>query len=314
MTIVTPTPEISRDRWGRPLVTPPGGGKPVAYTRATTFIDVIEDRFNLQQWEKRMVATGLATRPDLLLSVSAHLSDKKQLNRICDDAKEAAAASASATTGTALHALTEIVDRGEQLPVGLPAAAVASLEAYRAATAGLKYRWIEQFCVMDQLQVGGTPDRIGSKILDLKTGSIEWGYVKIAAQLALYSRSKVYDIATGERSIHGADLTEGIVIHCPAVEDPADARCDLYAVDLTVGWDAVMVAKRVREKRKLKFSDVMHPLEASKPGKEAPAPSLQDQIRACATAEAVRALWTPEWSDELNAFAAAHIATLQEAS
>jgi hypothetical protein len=33
-------------------------------------------------------------------------------------------------------------------------------------------------------------------IADLKTGSIEWGTLKIAAQLAVYARSHTYDVAT----------------------------------------------------------------------------------------------------------------------
>jgi hypothetical protein len=131
----------------RPLVVPAGGGKPVAYTRCTTYIDCIEDKFNLQKWMQRMTALGLASRPDLLLSVQAHRDDKGKLDKICEDAKEAAAANAAATTGTALHALTELIDRGEDLP-SCPRD-VADLEAYRAATADLKAVHIEQFCVQD---------------------------------------------------------------------------------------------------------------------------------------------------------------------
>jgi hypothetical protein len=322
----TVTPEIQRDRYGRPLITPPGGGKPVAMTRCTTYIDVIEDKYNLQKWMQRMVALGLGSRPDLLLSVNAHREDKRALDRLCDDAREAAGASAAATTGTALHSLTELIDRGDPLPAGLPANMLASLEAYRAATAGLTTTHIEQMCVQDSLKVAGTPDRIGERIRDLKTGSIEWGYVKIAAQLAMYARSKVYNVATGERTEHGADLTVGTVIHLPVVDNPADAVCTLYDVDLTLGWQAVLVARQVREQRALKFKDVFHPAgEFAPPADDrtdrtlnqilAGAPlDLPAQIRACATAEEVRAMWTPEWTPELNGIAKQHIESLPAAS
>lgn len=327
MTIVTPAPEIGRDRYGRPLVVPTNGGKPVAYTRATTYIDVLEDKYNLQKWMQRMVALGLASRPDLLLSVSAHREDKRQLDRICDDAREAAAASAKATTGTALHALTELIDRGQPLPEGLPANVLASLDAYKAATADLKPVHIERFCVQDKLKVGGTPDRIlrlGRKkqlyIGDIKTGSIEWGVLKIAMQLALYSRSRLYDIATGERTYHEADTTRGLIIHLPAVEDPADARCELHWISLEEGWNAVLVARDVREKRALKFRDLTEPYAADVTTPAAPepaAPSLEDQIKACATADDVRALWAAhesEWTDALTTAAKAHITSLPAAS
>lgn len=315
-TLVTPEPHIARDRWGRPMVVPPDGGKPVAYTRCTTFIDVLDDKFNLQRWMQRMVALGLATRPDLLLAVSAHKDDKRKLDDICAEAREASAASAAATTGTALHALTELIDRGETLPP-LPAGAKASLDAYAAATAHLKMLHIERFLVLDTMKIGGTPDRIVKdagdiKIADTKTGSIEYGALKIAMQLAVYSRSYLYDIRTGERTMHNASTTEGLVFHVPATGDPALARCDLYRVNLEAGWFAVQVAAQVREKRKLKFEDLMEPVH--KPLVEQLSESLEQRIRACTTADAVRALWTPEWTDELNQVARNHIATIPAAS
>lgn len=315
MTITNPTPELARDHFGRPMVTPVGGGKPTPYTRCTTYIDVLSDKFNLQQWEKRMVAIGLAARPDLLLSVSAHLDDKGALNRLCGEAKEAAAASAAATTGTALHALTELIDRGQDLPPGLPAHVLADLEAYRAATKDLKATHIEQFMVLDTLKIGGTPDRVvsykGKKyIADLKTGSIEWDTLKIAMQLAVYSRSKTYDIATGTRDTHNAELDKGLVIHLPAGE----ATCRVYWIDLLEGWNAVLIAKQVREKRAVKFRDLTIPFEGSL---EVATPSLAEQIAACGTADDVRALWAANasgWSDELTAAAKAHIESLPTAS
>lgn len=132
-----PAKTVERDRYGRPLIVPVRGGKAKAYTRCTTFVDCLDDKFNLQQWQQRMVALGLASRPDLLLAVSAHAEDKNHLNRITGEARDAAAASAAATTGTAIHALTEKIDRGEELPP-IPEAYRADLEAYRRETRGWK--------------------------------------------------------------------------------------------------------------------------------------------------------------------------------
>ena len=333
MTIVTPPPAIDRDRWGRPLVVPPTGGKKVAYTRCTTYIDVLEDKFNLQKWMQRMVAVGLAQRPDLQLSVAAHADDKRELDRICDQAREAATANAAATTGTALHALTELIDRGLDLPV-LPDAAKADLDAYVAATKHLKATHIEQFCVQDPLKVGGTPDRVvefgGQRfIADIKTGSIEWGSLKIAMQLALYARSRTYDIGQQKRGDHGADHRRGIIIHLPA----GQARCDLHWVDLESGWEAVKVAREVRHWRTLKFGDLTEPVGDTVPehsirrGRTAEEndaaledhkqQKLERMIRACSDAEAVRQLWADYeqvWNDDLTAVASKHIQSLPEAS
>lgn len=315
MTIVTPQPTVARDRWGRPMVIPPKGGKPVAYTRCTSYIDVLDDRFALEQWKQRMVALGLAARPDLLLSVSAHKDDKKALNKVIDDAREAAAASAAATTGTALHALTELVDRGQELPP-LPPGPKRSLEVYREATAELKAAHIETFCVLDSYKIGGTPDRIvrhgkGRYVADIKTGNIEWGALKIAMQLAIYARSNTYDPATHARGIHEADTRRGLVIHLPAVDDPAEARCDLHWFDLDAGWEAVQVARRVREQRRLKFADLATPFGAI----EEPV-DLMGLIDACTTADAVRDLWAAhesEWTEAHTSRARGHIAKLPAA-
>ena len=334
MTLTGPAPEISRDRFGRPLVTPPEGGKPVAYTRCTTFVDCVEDKFNLQKWQQRMVVRGIALRPDYLLRAQS-LGDpveqqtKKQYDALCEQAIEAAKGSAAATTGTALHALTELIDRGQELPP-LPPEVLADLEAYKAATADLKALHIEQFCVQDPLQIGGTPDRIvtldGERyIADIKTGSIEWGALKIAMQLAVYARSATYDIATGARGVHGASTTKAIIIHLPAGE----ARCELHWVDLTAGWEGVQVAKRIREVRKLKFTDLTHRVGTERPVPPAPEPDpgppeanapvtaevLEAWIGRLSDPDLIRGLYADHnaiWTDRLTEVARARVTELAE--
>lgn len=250
-TFDTPAPVIPRDRWNRPLIVPVDGGKPIAYTRCTTYVDCLEDKFNLQQWQLRQVAIGLAERPDLLLSVSAHRDDKRTLNQITDKAMEAARSSAASTTGTAVHALCERIDRGQPLGV-VPAEALADVRAYERATACLENLYIEQFTVLDALNIGGTPDRVVKfqgdyYIADIKTGrDIEWGALKIAMQLAVYAMSTPY-LPSGERQPYPFELNPlaAIVIHLPV----GQATCTLHFVDIELGWSAVHTAGRVRELR-----------------------------------------------------------------
>jgi hypothetical protein len=210
--------KVKRDRWGRPLIIPTDGGKPVSYQRCTTFVGCLEDTFNLSRWQQRMVALGLAARPDLLMSVSAHSDDKDTLNKLCDEAREAAAASAAAPTGTALHRIAERLDRGEDIQV--PAAAKADIDAYLTATRPIRWKAIERMMVADELKVAGTPDRIGQLddgrrpfIADLKTGSIDFGIGKIAMQLAVYAHSQTYDVNTGERVSPGIELESALILH-----------------------------------------------------------------------------------------------------
>jgi len=321
MTITTPQ-EIPRDRWGRPQVVPPDGGKPTAYTRCTTYVSVLEDTFNLNKWMQRMVATGLAGRPDLLLAVSGAQDDKNALNKICDDAREAAQASAAATTGTALHSLTEILDRGGDMPP-VPEAYKADIEAYQQATSDLTAQYIEQFTVLDDLKIGGTPDRIvqlngQTFIADIKTGGIEYGIGKIAMQLAVYSRSQGYRFDTNERfSLGNINQDTGIIIHLPA----GKGTCELVEVDLNAGWQAVQIATQVREWRKRK--DLSRPLAQGPQPAPAASPEperdmavvyLEDKIANATSLEELRQLWVDHqtiWSDDQTSLAAARKALLE---
>jgi hypothetical protein len=242
--------EVARDRWGKPLIIPPDGGKPKAYARWSSYGDVLEDRYNLEKWKVRTAATGLAERPDLLLSVAAHRGDKRQLDRLCDQAIEAAKGSSAATTGTALHKLTEAVDAGETLPT-LPPSAAADLDAYKAATAHLDVVAVERFVVHDGVEAAGTFDRIvevdGTRVVaDIKTGDVKWGIGKIAVQLAGYARSVGYDPADGSRTPLDVDLERALVIHLPQ----GQAVCTLLWVDIVEGWRGVEYARQVRAWRK----------------------------------------------------------------
>lgn len=330
-TFTSPRQEIARDHLGRPLVIPTTGGKPVPYTRCTTFVGVVEDLWKLQQWDKRMVALGLSMRPDLLLAVSAHRDDKNRLDKITEEAKEAAKATAKATIGTAVHALTEQLDLGQELPE-LPTEYAADIDAYRIATAPLKAVLVEPFTVLDALQIGGTPDRVvqyaGKRyIADVKTGNIDWAILKIAMQLAVYSRSQVYDVNSGARSPHNAELDKGIIIHLPAGE----GSCELVWVDLLAGWEAVRVARDVREKRKIKYADLTEPFGQGVPvfgrteetgatelvsvvSSLPPEPTLAELIVQCPTSDTVRNLWSlraSEWTEEHTTIAKEHIARLE---
>lgn len=310
MTLTTVDAEIARDRYGRPLIIPKGGSKPVAYTRCTTFVSAFEDTYNLEQWKLRQAAIGLSMRRDLQLAVVAHRDDKKRLNEVCKEALDAAASSAAATTGTALHSLTEQMDRGQE-PTHVPEENVKDLAAYAEATVDLKPIYIEQLVVHDPWKVAGTPDRVveyqGKRyIADLKTGDVEWGAGKIAAQLAMYARSEVYDIKTGARSMHEAEFDKGLVIHLPA----GSGECEVLWIDLLAGWEIARTCRDVRDRRQLKARDLYAPFTPPPLVREV---DIQGEIKACTTAAQVREVWSvyeSQWTEELTSLAKAHIASL----
>lgn len=265
----TPAAVVTRDRWGRPLIKPIGGGKPVGYTRASTLGGTLEDQTNLTLWKQRITAVGVAGRPDLILAANAHRNDKNELNRVVEKAMEAAASGARASIGTGMHAYAEAVDRGRD-PGYIPPEFAADLAAYRQLTEPLfEHVAIEQFCVCDELKVAGTPDRVSRLrrplvapnganlpagdvlITDEKTsGSMDFGGIKFSVQLAVYSRAAMYDPATGDRTPWPGPPRQdwGLIVWCPAGE----GRAELYWVNLTAGWELARQSIDVRGQRRRK--------------------------------------------------------------
>lgn len=263
---------IARDRWGRPLIQPPDGGKPIPYTRVTTVAKTLEDEGGLAKWKMRMTALGLVARPDLHALVATANGDKGTLDRLCDEALEAAGGSVRANLGTALHAATEHLDRGGD-PGEMIDALRPDLDAYSAATAGLGIdpAHVERFVVLDdEWQVAGTFDRLVTLpdgrlvVADIKTGTdLRYSWRSIAVQLALYSRGTYYD--DGARThMPEVDPGVGLVIHLPAGE----GRCDLWEVDLVQGWEA---AERSMWTRRWRKADVARKLSAVERSAAAPA-------------------------------------------
>ncbi|MFC0623816.1 hypothetical protein [Kribbella deserti] len=332
----TVSSELPRDQWGRPLITPPEGGEPVAYQRVTTFVGALEDTYHLNLWSQRMVVLGMAARRDLQLAALA-ISDpndryaKRNLNDIAKQAKDAAAGSAKATIGTALHSYTERIDKGE--PLGnVPEEYVPDLNAYRAITEGLESVGIEGFCVNDGLRVGGSYDRIyrftqeflaayearhGKRLMtpdgdlvepgdaligDVKTGNIDLGMGKICMQLGTYANSEDYDHTVGRRTpLLGNPSREwGVVVHLPAGAGAAR----LVWADIASGWTvASTLARGVHDWRKRK--DLAHDF-ASLTVTKAPEASLVDLIRAAPSYDALVALYAQNassWTPGLTALA-----------
>jgi hypothetical protein len=248
------------------------GVREKTYRRVTSFIDVIDDKKNVQAWSERMVLIGVAEDMGFLTGVLDVDPNSKEgrdlLNRRAEAAKDLGGANRKSDQGTHLHDLSERVDRHEALPEGLPDADVLDMRAYALATHGkFGIRHMEELVVNEQLGVAGTPDRVSHwvgegdliapdgtvigpdelLITDLKTGRVDFGALKMAMQLSIYSRSKLYVEGSPVRQdMENVNQKWGVIMHLPA----GSGRCDLYWVDLTLGWRAVEVAQQVHEMRK----------------------------------------------------------------
>lgn len=252
ITFTHPTVDVPRDRWSRPLITPPDGGKPVAYTRVSTLAKALDDKTALTDWKCRQVAIGMSRRSDLVAKASSiPADDKRTMNEVVKDALTAAESERAANIGTALHALTEQIDSGAHLDT-MPDFARPDLAAYTAAMRGIDILASEMFVVCDEVQAAGTFDRLvrlpDGRVLvaDVKTGQHDPTYPHgVAQQIAVYSRGHLYDPEKGRQG-HlpslGVDQNCGLLIHMPA----GTGTCSLYLLDLTVGWGLVQVSVAVR--------------------------------------------------------------------
>jgi hypothetical protein len=259
--------DFPRDRYGRPMIVPADGGKPLPYGRPSSFGKKLEDTYGLEQWQRRMVTVGLARTPSLVARAATIPGDPKawtkahkaDLNAIADEALIAAKANQAADIGTSLHRMTELADLGEDI-THLPEPFAADVAAYRAGMVAhgftIDAAHVECRMVCDELRLAGTTDRIPyvptigkHRILDLKTGeSIELAALGYAVQLAVYAHSVLYDVATGERTPIDLDLSTALIVHLPA----GKASFTLYEVDVAAGWEAALVCAEIDRWRKRK--------------------------------------------------------------
>jgi hypothetical protein len=265
--------KVERNGWGQYLLIHPATGKKQAWQRVTTFVKMLEDNFGLGQWQQRMLAKGLSMRPDLLdlIGTLDVKNDREQLNKLLEQARDVAGQKVAANVGTTVHKHTEEVDLGgplDDVPPRYRPDVAAYLETLRTADLTIVPHLIERITVVPDLQVGGTFDRVVRdrsgkyRVLDVKTGNMDFGQLAICMQLALYAYGVnevgVYDLDNGvwepdplSRFADPGTKVEtdyGLVAHIV----PGSAYCDLLQVPIDAGWKAVQTAAAVRDWRKQK--------------------------------------------------------------
>ena len=264
MTLNAPTTPTRRDRWGRYQVVTPDG-KLTGYTRATTVAKALDDGSGLIGWSKRMVALGLAVRPDLVALVSATgPDDKKALDSICERAAEAGGSTVRRDLGTAIHGMLEQSwgnpDYRAPEPYTADIIAVHDTLAYYGLTVDTTL--VERIVVNDTYKIAGTfdlmlRDRNGQlRVGDIKTGSSLMGGLSFAIQLAIYANANA--LYTQGAAADGSQDTRdpmpdlqrdyGYILHV----QPGSGICDIHTVDLLAGADALELAMTVRDTRKVK--------------------------------------------------------------
>jgi hypothetical protein len=254
--------DFPRDRWGRPLVTPPGGGKPQPYSRFSSWGQVLEDRFGLERWKVRTAGIGLSQQPHLLAQVAAcPATDSKRLDALMEEALKFGGSSTGSGLGTALHEFTARVDTGDLSVDAVIDPWGADVRAYLSAldAHGLEvvHDLVEVTLAHDDLKLAGTADRFFRRkadgrlvCADVKTGkSIGDNPLAYIVQLATYATSVCYEPDSGERwDVGDVDHAVGLLVHLPA----GKATCTIYEVDLAAGMELARLAGVVRAAQKRK--------------------------------------------------------------
>lgn len=262
------TDEVRRDRWGRYKVLHPDGKKPEGYTRATTVAATFDDKENLMKWKGRTAAQGFAQRPDLYAQIDDVKDDRNALNKLVEQAVEAAGGNVKREMGSHFHGILHRAFTDSNYEP--PAAYIDDIQAVRDAFRTHGYRvmpeYCERMCVNDKYRIAGTFDLILQAmdleddepeymvIADFKTGSTDARYnaLKFAVQLgiyanadALYVQGEKADGSQDERQpMPAVDPHKGFIVHI----EPGSGVCTLHDVSLDPGL--ISLAMEVRELRR----------------------------------------------------------------
>jgi hypothetical protein len=252
------------DGYGRYILPDPVTGKERSWTRVSTVAKALADMSGLEKWKLRMVAKGLAIRPDLIAGAAAADPDhdKSDLQSIAKQALDAAESSKGANFGTALHNFTRRLDTGTppealHVPSALLSTVKAYVDCFRSAHLGVEHA--ERIVVLPDLGIAGEFDRIVTQppgvtkseprsILDLKSGKdLSYGWLEIVIQQALYANAPLmWDPAAGTYVEKPAvDLARALILHLPV----GQGRAQLYGVNIAEGWRLAQLALQVRAER-----------------------------------------------------------------
>jgi hypothetical protein len=231
--------------------------KPIGLMRPSGFGGLIESRYNLEDWGKRILAHGLGKRADLVaLAATTDLADKKTLNAICERAHEAGGGNFRRDLGSAMHAELEHITTTGNLPRTFidEMNAIAS-ELDRCGFTILP-EYSERMVANFTIGYGGTMDGIlrgpdgKLRAFDLKTGS-HASILGCELQLGAYVHAE-HLFTQGVADDGSEDTCEpmpeieqdwAVVIHI----QPGSTHCELLRVDVAHGWELLPLALAVRE-------------------------------------------------------------------
>lgn len=298
----------------------PAVGRMDTVSRVSTFAKAIADLRGLNLWEQRMIVHGIGLRTDLHdLAVSTPLSDTQTLQDIAKQAREAAKARTGANRGTAMHNITESVDRGHDISHAPPEWR-ARARAYRDEldTHGFDVvpDMIERYVFNERFQLCGRFDRVlrrrsdGALLIgDVKSSAnIGYSWGEIAIQLALYATAEwFWDEPRDEwLPMPAIDRTHAVVMH---TELDAETTTLYPEIDIVAGLRGAELAEQVRSWRSVGSTLCGPPAQVG-------GPTYAERLERAVTVGELSAVWHEasvrgEWTPELEAIGKASQARIR---
>ena len=227
------------------------------------------DTYNIELWNKRMVAIGMCVDPNLVENIAVDVENKTLGNAVAEDAIKAAKAHEKANRGTQMHKVLELLllnqlDRLLTAQQRSDANVLRrTLERYELTpVAGMA----EQFVAWPHHRLGGRFDCVlafsddRQAMFDLKSGPNAVAYPQsTAVQLALYARAPwisdgvevdgdTTTITKFRKHDERLDRRHAYVLLVPPDADVGT----LHEVDLEYGWQGAMIALEAVTWRKAK--------------------------------------------------------------
>lgn len=312
------------------LFHPETGGE-VTWTRASTLAKTLESTYNLERWKLRKVVEGLGLREDLrALAISIKAADpdsRDQYQEVASKAMEAAKVDAGANRGTAFHSIVEALDRGET-PRYPDDQWRKDAESYVREMDAFGLRpvpeLIERYIVCPDLELCGRLDRVltqdgapGAPCLigDTKSADkIEYGWLGIAVQLAVYAHASHYWSPERDDWVPMPPMNHkvGVVMHTKI----GAGQTLIRPIDIEAGWRAAQLSREVRRLRSASRNLELGPdaLSASL----SPSLTWSRRIGQADSRAALAAIWEAanarsEWSADLQRAGVARMAEIERA-
>lgn len=207
--------EVARDGYGRYLLPFLDGRRPPAgqgFTRVSTTKSELSNQTGIRKWEKGLIADGFGARADLVAQAAEARklpegdARKQALRAVADTAFVAAGGKDRSGKGTALHEITEKLNRGDT-DVVIPDEWRQHVDLYMKLLADHDITVLPEYLerqVLCRYNHAGTFDNIVRwynpetqeyelVIADLKTGrSLELAWLEILMQLWFYATAYAY--------------------------------------------------------------------------------------------------------------------------